>query len=125
VLVIRKPQMALFRRAGRQTFADDMVNYLVAEYPAHCAGLTRAEIRAFVERSIDAAAKLRITTEGAVGVLIELRLVYGENLERAPDREWARNILKHERLPGHIKVEAVQNRLLESTGGRLLVPFLS
>lgn len=100
-----------------------MVGYLAREYPIHCAGMKKSAIREFIHRSIDAAMALRIDTEGAIGVFTELRLVYGENLERAPDREWVRNILAHRRLPGHIKVEAVQNRLSEKTGGLLLVPF--
>jgi hypothetical protein len=123
VLVIRDAQLAQLRHARLGTFVDDMVDYLAAEYPAHCDGLARDALRAFVDRSIEAAARFEVHTEGAIAVLTELRLVYGEHLERAPDREWARNILAHRRLPGHVKVEAVQNRLSEKTGGRVLVPF--
>ena len=123
MLVIREPQMAHFRHVRMQKFVDNMVDYIAAAYPTHCERLQKNEIRAFVDRSIAAAARLGVNTEGAIGVLTELRLVYGEELERAPDREWALNILAHRRLPGHIKVEAVQNRLSEKTGGRVLVPF--
>jgi hypothetical protein len=123
MLVIRQSQVAEFRRARVAQFVDTLVAYLAVEYPIHCERLGKGEIRGFVERSMSAAALLGIDTEGAIGVLTELRLVYGENLERAPDREWARNILAHKTLPGYIKVEAVQNRLSEKTGGRVLVPF--
>ena len=123
MLVIRESQMAAFRSVRINRFVDDMVDYLAAEYPTHCDRLGKEEIRAFVDRSIAAATRLGVDTEGAIGVLAELRLVYGEDLQRAPDREWARNILAHPRLPGYIKVEAVQNRLSERSGGRVLVPF--
>jgi hypothetical protein len=123
VLVIRESQLAQFRHVRIQKFVDEIVDYITAEYPTQCGRLTIDERRAFVDRSIAAAARLNIDTEGAIAVFTELRLVYGENFERAPDREWARNILAHPRLPGHIKVEAVQNRMSEKTGGRVLVPF--
>ena len=123
MLVIRESQLALFEGVRLEKFVDDMVDYITAEYPIHCDRLAEAERRAFVERSIAAAARLNIHTEGAIAGYSELRLVYGEDLERAPDREWARNILAHPRLPDHIRVESVQNRLSERTGGRVLVSF--
>jgi hypothetical protein len=123
VLVIRESQLAQLRRVRIQHFVDAMVEYLTGEYPTQCAALGAREVRAFIERTIAAGARIGVDTEGAIGVLTELRLVYGEQFERAPDREWALNILAHQRLPGYIKVEAVQNRLSEKTGGRSLVEF--
>lgn len=123
MLFIRESQIAALSSSRVQKFGDDLVDYLAAEYPTHCSRLDPAQIRAFVERSIAAAANLGVDTEGAIAVFTELRLVYGEDLERAPDREWARNILAHKQLPGYIKVEAVQTRLSERTAGRVLVPF--
>jgi hypothetical protein len=121
MLTIRDSQLEALRQVRIQLFVDDMVAYLSGEYPTHCARLGPVKMRAFVERSIEAAEHLRIVTAGSVGVLTELRLVYGERLERAPDREWARNILAHPALPDYIRVGAVQDRLSERTGGRVLV----
>ena len=123
MLVIRESQLARFREIRIKRFVDQMVRYLAEEYPIHCRDMTRPELRDFVHGSVRAAAAMGIDTEGATGVLTELRLVYGENFERAPDRVWIRNILAHRRLPGYIKIEAVQHRLSEKTGGRTLVPF--
>lgn len=123
MLFIREAQIAALGSRRIQKFGDELVDYLSAEYPIHCSRLDKTQIRAFVERSITAGAQLGVDTEGAIAVLTELRLVYGEDLERAPDREWARNILAHKQLPGHIKVEAVQTRLSEKTAGRVLIPF--
>ena len=100
-----------------------MTDYIAAEYPRHHVRLGADGVRAFVERSMESARRLGITREGAVGALTELRLVYGDDLERAPDRQWARNILAHGELPDYIKVEAVQNRLQEKTDGFALVVF--
>jgi len=123
VLTIRASQMDDFRRIRLNRFIGDMVAYLAAEYPLHFEQHGPDAFRALVERTIEAAGQIGVTTQGAIGVLTELHLVYGENLERAPDREWARNILAHKMLPGYIKVEAVQNRMSEKTGGRVLVAF--
>jgi hypothetical protein len=99
-----------------------MINYITSEYPQHCGRLGPDGTRAFVERCVEAAMRLGMETEGGIGGLIELRLLYGEDLEHAPERVWARNILAHTRLPDHIRIETVRNRLSELTGGLVLVP---
>jgi hypothetical protein len=121
MLTIRNAQLAAFRQSRIRGFADDMAAYIAREYPTHHARLGAVGTLAFVERSIEAARQLGIETRGSVAVLTELRLVYGENLERAPSRQWARNILAHRTLPDYIKVGAVQDRLSEETGGRVLI----
>jgi hypothetical protein len=121
VLTIRKAQLEVFQQARIKEFIDDMLAYFANEYPTHYASMGPARTRAFVERSIEAAKRLGIQTRGSVGAYTEIRLIYGENLERAPERQWARNILAHPTLPDHIKVGAVQERLSERTSGRVLV----
>jgi hypothetical protein len=121
MLIVRDAQLAIFRQASIQRFIGNLLAFLAAEYPGHLARFKPAEARAFVEASIVAAQQFRIQTQGSVGAFIELRLIYGENLERAPDRQWARNILAHPTLPDYIKVGAVQDRLSERAGGRVLV----
>lgn len=120
VLTIRDVQLDALRRGRVETFVDDLLAYLEAEYPTHRERLGRPGLRSLVERSVEAAAGLGICNEGALGVFTELRLVYGEDLERAPDRRWAKNILRHSTLPDYIKVAAVQDRLSERAGGRVL-----
>lgn len=99
----------------------DLVLYIEAEYPTHYQHLGREGTREFVIRALANATRMGIELEGAAGVLIELWLMFGEQFERAPDRVWARKILAHPRLPDFVRVETVQNRLLEKTGGRVLV----
>lgn len=123
VLTIRNAQLDVFREARARQFRDQLVSYIAAEYPRHFDRLGAEGTRAFVERSIESAARLGITIEGSVGALAELWLVYGEALERAPDREWAQNILAHKELPAYIKIEAIQGRIYEKTGGRAMVVF--
>ena len=121
MITIRDSQVAVFRQARIDAFVHDMVQYISAEYPTHYQHLGPAGTREFVLRALASATRMGIELEGAVGVLIELWLMFGEQLERAPDRVWARRILAHPRLPDFVRVETVQNRLLERTGGRVLV----
>lgn len=121
MLTIRDAQLAIFRQGQIRSFVDSMVAYIATEYPTHYARLGQAGTRGFVERTLEAARAMRIETQGAIGVLTELRLIYGEQLERAPDRQWAQKILVHKTLPDYIRVGAVQDRLSERTGGRVLV----
>ena len=123
VLTIRNSQLDVFREARAQEFRDQLISYIAAEYPRHVERLGAQGTRAFVERSIESAARLGITVAGSVGALAELWLVYGEALERAPDREWAQNILAHKELPAYIKIEAIQSRIYEKTGGRAMIVF--
>ena len=121
MLIIRDEQIEALGRARIAGFTDQMVAYIRREYPHHQLSQAMPQTRAFVESAIVSARQLRISSSGALAVLIELRLLYGDNLERAPDRAWARNILAHPTLPDHIRVGTVQERLSERTGGRTLV----
>jgi hypothetical protein len=121
MITVRDSQVAVFRQARIDAFVHDMAHYIAAEYPTHYQHLGPAGTREFVLRTLASATQLGIELEGAAGVLIELWLMFGEQLERSPDRVWARKILAHPRLPDFVRVETVQNRLLEKTGGRVLV----
>lgn len=123
MLTIREPQMTVFRDARVAAFINDMSGYLARAYPQQTARMGRAGTKEFVRRCVRSASALDIRLEGAIGALIERWLVYGERFERAPDREWAGNILAHPRLPDHVKVSAIQDRLDARSGGRVLVEY--
>ena len=123
MLTIRDAQMGVFRQARLGAFVDRMTRHLETEFPSQFERLGPSGTRAFVERSLASAAGLGIKLEGALGALIEIWFVYGEQFERAPEREWARNILAHPRLPDHVKVAALQDRLDQTSGGRVLVAY--
>lgn len=121
MLTVRTAQLAAFQQARTQGFVDHMLVHLANEYPRNFSQLAPDQARALIDRTLVAAAQWGIKTQGAIGVLAELRLVYGEKLERAPDRQWAMNLLAHPTLPDYIKVGAVQERLSQRAGGRVVV----
>ena len=121
MLTLRKAQISILQQSQIEQFIANMVAHIAREYTTHHARLGSENARAFIKRSIEAATALGIKTAGSVGALIELWLVYGEQFERAPDRQWVRNILSHPTLPDYIKVGAIQDRLAERAGGRVLV----
>lgn len=121
MLTIRTPQLDALRRGLLESFVPETASYLCAEYPRHFAQMGHAGMLAFVERGLGAARALRFESKGAIVALLELWLVYGERLERAPRREWAQNILSHPRLPEAVRIDAVRDRFEELTAGRVLV----
>jgi hypothetical protein len=123
MVTIRSAQLAVFRQARVRAFVDRMTGHLATEFPTLFDRQGKERTRAFVERSVASAAELGIKREGAVGALIELWFVYGERFERAPAREWARHMLTHPRLPDYIKIEAIQERFDQASGGRVLVSY--
>ncbi|HJZ59725.1 MAG TPA: hypothetical protein VKE74_32585 [Gemmataceae bacterium] len=122
MFVIREAQLEVLRRFAVDGFVDQMVGYVAAEFPRHYEVLGQEGTREFIRRVIRTAAGHGVTTIGAVAVLIELMLQFGERFERSPDRVWANNILAHPTLPDHVKVDAIRDRFVARTGGRVLVP---
>jgi hypothetical protein len=124
VLVIRDVQLAEMRQKAAERFASDLLKHLLENYPQQCKAVGAAEdVRGFVRRGIARAMKHGIEYEGAITVFLELLIQFGENFERSPVREFARNILAHPVLPGDAKVNAIRDRHEEKMQGRILVPF--
>lgn len=113
--------MAVFRAAAEERFAERLRAYIAEEYPERYRALGEDGTRKLVRKGFEAAARYGIDTEGATAVLVELMIVFGERLERSPERAWAETILTLPDIPGQVKVSAVSQRFAEATGGRRLV----
>ena len=123
MLIIRPAQMEVFRRQAVDRFVERMVQHVAREFPDRYAALGEAETEDFVRTAIKRAAKYRIEHEGAVAVYIELMLEFGEGFERAPNREWAGNILANVELPGVKRIDMIRERFSVATRGRRIVAF--
>ena len=124
MLIIRDSQAASLGEAAADRYANDAVNHLLLHFPQPSAALGgAAAVRAFVLRGIQRAAQFGVDTRGAVTVLLELWIQFGENFERSPLRVWTGNILAHPTLPGAAKAEAIRDRHAELTGGCVVVSY--
>jgi hypothetical protein len=121
VLTIRDGQLDAFRNLATHDFDCKMVAYLREEHPALALPLGQEGLFDLVRRARLAAAGYGVLNTGAVGVWIELWLMFGDELKRSPDRAWAERILRHPVLPDYVRVERVRERLLQRTGGRSIV----
>lgn len=123
-MIIRGAQIEALGQQAAERFGENMRATLARDYPRHYAALGDDGAGQFVRRCIAAAAGLGVTTTGAVAVLIELMLQYGERFERSPDREWINNILANTDVPDFLRVGAVRDRLATWTGGRTFVAVM-
>lgn len=122
MLTIRNAQLGDLRQFAVNRFVDHVTMHLAVEFPRHYSSLGEDGAREFVQRVIRIGAGCEVTTMGAVAVLVELLLQFGERFERSPDSVWANNVLATSTLPDYLRVEAIRQRLSLGTGGRVLVP---
>ena len=119
MLIIRDAQLEVFRRRDLDRMVADLAEHLRASFPEQVAALgDDGELRAFCGRTLANAAAHGLDTKGALVVLGELWLQFGEDLRRSPLREWTLNILAAPRLPGELKAETIRDRYRALTGGR-------
>jgi len=121
MIIVRKEQVAAFRAAAQQHFAERMRAYIAEEYPRRYEALGEEGTKALVQKGIEAAEGYGIEGEGPTAVLIELMVDFGEKLERSPDRVWAEGILAQPDIPGQVRVGVVRERFEARTGGRRIV----
>lgn len=121
MLIIRNCQLDIFRDQAIDLFVARMVVRIAEQYPARFAQLGESGVRNLVGSTIDHGRELGIVTSGAVTVLIDLVVQFGEGLAMSPDRAWAMKLLAHPSLPDYIKVDIVRERLTASSGGRVLM----
>ena len=124
MLVIRGAQFAAFQQNAVSRFAAEAAEHLLKHFPGPSAALgDESAVLAFVERGIEKAAKVGVQTKGAVTILLELWVQFGENFQRSPLREFATNILAHPVLPGQAKADLIRERHQELTGGCVMVTY--
>ena len=121
MLLIRTQQLAVFERDARRAFEDRLVSVVASEYPPSYEVLGEPETRQLIGRAIALGEANRIVTEGGVTALTGLMIQFGETFERSPDRDWAREILAHPKLPGRLKVDLLLERMAGRTQGRVVV----
>lgn len=121
MLTIRQSQLDDISRSMLGQFAERMIRRVEREHPDVYAARGEPAIRAYVLKSIEAAATLRIRTEGAVAGFILLRLEFGDNFDLQPDRVWALEILEHTALPDIVRISLIADRFEARTQGRKIV----
>jgi hypothetical protein len=123
VLTLRPPQLlALSPEAER--FTATLRAALAHTFPHRFPTADEPELHAFVERSCAVALAHGILLDAAVSRLAYLRAAYGEAFELTPVADTALALLRDPGLPGPIKIAAIEQCLVEATGGRpvTLVP---
>lgn len=124
MLTLRETQLSAFRQSAIEGFAADAVNHLLTHFPAPSAVLGgEPAVRQLVQRGIARGSHFGLDTTGALLVMLELWIQFGENFERSPLREFTGNILAHPQLPGEAKAGLIRDRHHELTGGCVVVSY--
>jgi hypothetical protein len=100
-----------------------MVRHIETCFPGKYAVLGEAKAVELVRAAVRTGMENDIQTRGAVIVLLELMLKYGELFELSPDQAWALKILRHPSLPAHLKVDTIRDRFDYLLQGRQIVPL--
>jgi|SRR5579883_160360 len=113
--------MAVFEAESRESFIEQMVARIEEQFPETYQRLGLSGAMELINHALQKAADHSIQTRGAVQILIELMLDFGNEFQRSPDRQWALGMLRHPTLPDEIKLMAMRQRMTSSTQGRRLV----
>lgn len=122
MLVIRRDQFTVFADRARQRFEDELVQTLAGELEPKFIMLGETEVRRLIGVAIERGAALGIVSQGAVAILVELMMQFGEHFELSPERRWAEKMLSHPTLPDYIRVNEAQKRMTAQMEGRVLMP---
>lgn len=93
MLMIRESQMAVFQKATRHTFEEEMVVHLARFSPLLCKAAGAEQTRQAVQFGIDQAESHGFTFRGPVRLYLELMLLFGSYFDTDPQYPWATEIL--------------------------------
>jgi hypothetical protein len=108
---IRQQQLDMFQANDNAAFENKMVAHIASCYPEENAALVgkggETAVRKLVRQTVERGRNYNITTEQAVGGLIDLTVVFGKDFEMTPDMSWTREILTDDSLTGRGKIEMI------------------
>ena len=123
MLTIRDYQMGIFGALEVERFEDRVLLHLAHQHPMEFARLGDEGTRALIRRAVAKGKQHGIVLEGAVLLLADLMVEFGEKFERSPQGKRAMTLLEHPTLPGPVKMEGVRDRLRASIGGMKMVVY--
>jgi hypothetical protein len=121
LLIIRKAQMEALQRKQVLDFEQRSALRIRGQYPDDCVTLGDEGILNLIRYTMHSGAAWGIHSEHALNGLMQLYIEFGRELELAPYRQWALQLLGHRKLPGAIKVNLIKSRLFGLTQGRRMV----
>lgn len=110
---IRREQMAQLSRKVCWRFVETMAGYLEAHFPESVAGVSHANLRAWVARVSAKAARYGVTLEPDAAQLVLALMVLGETADEDASRPWVREALAARGLMGAGKVRKLLRAALE------------
>lgn len=113
MLRVRRAQMEALSRRVRARFVDTMARYLEAHFPESVAGMSRANLWAWVDRVVAKAERYGVTLEPDAAQLLLALMALGESADEDASRPWVREALTARGLEGGGKVRRLLRAALE------------
>lgn len=121
MLIIREAQMSVLRETAVGRFRARMLAYLKRRHPQAAERLGDDGLVGLLDRGLARAHSHGIESTGAVGILIEWLLRFGEGFEGSGDPAWMNAMLSRHDLPASVRIESIIRHLNAKTGGRVVV----
>jgi hypothetical protein len=124
MLTIRKEQLRFFSRESDEKFIGKMVDYVRSEFPLQFQELGVDGTRSLIEKVMALGLQHRIESPGAMAVLLQLSLMFGEKFEHSHEAAWANQMLATHSVPDTARMDMIRARLTSVTQGRSMRKFV-
>lgn len=113
MLIIRREQMEVFRRAAAQRFERELLGDLRRGYPERFHEMGEEGVLLLIRETEKRGAVHGIVAERDLATLAELDLVYGAPFERHKGCEWAGALLRDQSLTPSARLALILDRIPE------------
>lgn len=115
MLLIRKKQMEVLSKYMVKQFENRMIGHLQSQFPECTQNIPESSLRKMIQAGIEKASTYGVKRESDVQAFLEYIIIFGNNFDKKPEFDWAREILNDKsRNPGE-KMYSL-SRLMNSRG---------
>lgn len=119
MLIIRKPQMDVFRKYMLGRFEDRMAEHLRSAFPSETGSIEEADLRATIREGVEKARSYDLVLKNDVRRYLEYMFIHGYDFDENPEIPWAGEILRNPEYDAVEKMDRLdRNDMVAAMGGR-------
>jgi hypothetical protein len=108
MLVIRKEQMEVFKKAEIEYFENRMLKHLRSVFPIQTKIINDDELLKLIQVGINNSQKYGIKMEWDIRRYLECSVLYGWDFDENQKTKWATEILSDQSIDGKIKMDKIE-----------------
>lgn len=109
ILVIRKAQMAAFKKEMLNKFCSELKRHFRRRFPNYISGMTGTQLNDFLFEGLEYAKNCGIDDQNDVKRFFEYFVRYGHDFGKTSDTVWANSILNNNELSGNMKMNQIDD----------------